>query len=417
MPASQPSGAGVRLTPRGVAVTASCDRTASLVHRFEEELLVYGRGGGVIFDAAADDPECGLAHAYVAASHMFRIAHDSRRLAREAIVLARKAPAASMRERLMICAIECWSEGQLAQAARLLRELIASEPRDLFAAKLLHYFQLGCGDVSGMLETSTSVLPHHRDDARAHAMHAFALEQSGDTVNAEKSARLALEIAPDPWAHHALAHVFDSGRRYAEGQAWMHAHAESWANCSSFLFTHNWWHAALFHIAAGDHDGALDLFHTRVWSMRKDYAQDQINAISLLARLELASVDVGELWQDVAHYVRPNAHGALDGLLDLHHVYALARAGDDLALSDLLDRIDQAAKAVAGPPQLICREASAAVAAFAHGRWQEAQTSFSRVLDHIHLIGGSTVQRSVFRMMHDVCLGRRHPSRSMAMAS
>jgi hypothetical protein len=37
-----------------------------------------------------------------------------------------------------------------------------------------------------------------------------------------------------------------------------------------------------------------------VWGVVKEYTQDQINAVSLLARLELAGVDVGDRWQDVA---------------------------------------------------------------------------------------------------------------------
>lgn len=33
----------------------------------------------------------------------------------------------------------------------------------------------------------------------------------------------------------------------------------------SFMYTHNWWHQALFYLEAGDLRAALDLFDTRVW--------------------------------------------------------------------------------------------------------------------------------------------------------
>ena len=59
------------------------------------------------------------------------------------------------------------------------------------------------------------------------------------------------------------------------------------------MYTHNWWHLALFEIAAGEPDAALASFDARVWGVQPDYSQDQINAVSLLARLECAGVDVG----------------------------------------------------------------------------------------------------------------------------
>jgi tetratricopeptide (TPR) repeat protein len=400
-----PSGSDVRITPRGVAVTTASFRVAHLVHQFEEEVLGYGRGAAVIFDAVADDPDCGLAQGYAAAAHLFRLSLDGKAEARKAIARAGKAKIASQREALMIQSIGCWSNGNAAQAANMLRMLIAKEPRDLFAAKLLQYFQLGCGDARGMVETSSFILPHHVNDPRAHAMHAFALEQTGDIVNAEGCARQALALGPDPWAHHALAHVFDSQRRFHEGRTWMHVNADAWANCSSFLFTHNWWHAALFHIAMGDHDGALDLYHERVWTMRKDYAQDQINAISLLAHLELAGLDVGDLWLDVAEFVRPNAVGGLDGLLDLHHAYALARAGDCDVLGSLLRTIENEDITTAMPWQTICVQAAHGVAAFALGDQEDAVHRLAGVMDQLHLLGGSTVQRNLFALIYDAARG------------
>ena len=69
------------------------------------------------------------------------------------------------------------------------------------------------------------------------------------------------------------------------------------------MLTHNWWHLALFAIDLGLDDQALALYDQQVWGVVKAYSQDQIGAVSLLARLELAGVDVGERWQDVADHL------------------------------------------------------------------------------------------------------------------
>lgn len=71
------------------------------------------------------------------------------------------------------------------------------------------------------------------------------------------------------------------------------------------MVTHNWWHTALFALALGDTATVLRMYDERVWGVEKSYSQDQINAISLLARLELVGVDVGQRWQDLGRYLAP----------------------------------------------------------------------------------------------------------------
>ena len=40
-----------------------------------------------------------------------------------------------------------------------------------------------------------------------------------------------------------------------------------------------------------------------IWGLSKEYSQDQIGAVSLLARLELVGVDVGDRWVDLGQYL------------------------------------------------------------------------------------------------------------------
>ena len=71
----------------------------------------------------------------------------------------------------------------------------------------------------------------------------------------------------------------------------------------------------------------LRLYDRQVWGVVKDYSQDQINAVSLLARLELAGVDVGDRWQDVASHLAARLHDHVLPFLDVQYLYGLARAG------------------------------------------------------------------------------------------
>ncbi len=67
------------------------------------------------------------------------------------------------------------------------------------------------------------------------------------------------------------------------------------------LYTHNWWHVALFYMPEGDLQQALALYDQHVWGRaRRHSAKDQVGAISLLLRLELKGADVQPYWQQLA---------------------------------------------------------------------------------------------------------------------
>jgi len=365
------------------------------LHDFEQEVLNYGCNAGALLAALPQDPDRALGTSYAALLQLFRATHEGNERARQMARVALGQRADTPRERSLVSAVARWAEGNLAGAAAILRAIVERDPADLFAAKLQQQLLFSTGRTAAMLQAIKPVaaaLPH---EPRMLAMLAFALDQNGLHREAERTARGALEIAPHPWAHHALAHVLDAEGRGAEGRAWMRDHADAWAGCTSFLYTHNWWHAALFHLMLGDHDGALALYHERVWAVRKDYAQDQINAVSLLARLELAGVDVGDRWQEVAQFVRPRRHDAIDGFLDLHYAYALARAGDRAAVGDLLAALADAA--VTGERRRrIALSACRGITAFGVGNHAGAARHLGPVVASLPLLGGSTVQRQLF---------------------
>lgn len=387
--------------PVSACSAAGCAR----VHDFERQILTYGPDAGRILEVVETDPDCALARSYAALTHVLRQTREG--LARAAGLLAGLPDRdVSVRERLMIGAIDRWAAEDPAGARARLSALVAIHPEDLFAAKLLQLLYFAEGDAVGMRAVIARVLPYHRSTAEAHGMHAFALAETGRMLDAERAAHRALALGDDPWAHHALAHVFERSGRAQQGRDWMDAHAAAWAGCSSFLYTHNWWHAALFALALGDDLGALQIYDSHVWTRRPNHPQDQINAVSLLARLELAGIDVGERWTTVAHWIAPCAADGVDGFLDLHYAFALARAGRDAAVADLLRAAAMRARFDAPRWRQLLPSAAQGMVAFARGDHAAAYSLLARVLPEMRLCGGSTVQRELFGRLVAVARAR-----------
>jgi hypothetical protein len=134
-----------------------------------------------------------------------------------------------------------------------------------------------------------------------------------------------------------------------------------------------------------------------VW---KEFCQDQINAVSLLARLELRGVDAGQRWRDLATYLLPRLHEHFSPFLDLQYLYGLARAEEAAAVTEMLASIEDRAERAKPFERTAWVEAAVpaahGVVAHARGDWANAARQLGEGLPHIHVIGGSHAQRSLF---------------------
>ena len=227
------------------------------------------------------------------------------------------------------------------------------------------------------------------------------MEQTHELRSAEDAGRRAVEInRRDPWAHHAVAHVLETEGRIGEGVAWMEDLSDTWAGCNSFMLGHNWWHTALFHLDFGDARRVRQIHDQFVWGLDKIYRQDQANSASLLWRMELRGIDVGNRWADLVDHVQCRTREHVQPFLDLYYLYALARAGRDAKADEMLASMaEHAAKA----PTLV-RPAWAAVAvpaargllAHARGGYEGAYGDLATATPHLQKIGGSHAQRDLF---------------------
>lgn len=354
--------------------------------------------------AAAHD-ESPIVQAYCATLHLFAESRDAASNARPFLERARAGAArASSREQRYIAALAAWADGDIARAIALHQEQVREHPRDLASLKLGQYHCFNTGDCPGMLRLALASLPAAADVPYLHGMAAFGYEQCHLMREAEASARRAIAMQrKEPWAHHALGHVMLTEGRLAEGLAFMQEVSDTWVGLNSFMVTHNWWHVALFLIDLGRDAEALAVYDRQVWGVVKDYSQDQIGAVSLLARFELAGIDVGERWQDLAGYLAQRLDDHVLPFLDLQYLYGLARAGrpEAEALLRNIEAYAPHAPASTRPAwQRVCLPAAHGLLAHARGDFGATIESLGQALPRLMEIGGSHAQRDLFEQVY-----------------
>ncbi len=388
----------------GNQLSTGSDQTVDATDRFIDSYIGFGTDFAPIFDASDNDPDCAIAAAYATLLGIFMESPDGRDIAGKYYARAKSAmDKGTEREQLFTSAILDIHDNQPASLLKKLRRLVSDHPGDLFGAKLAQNTFFNIGDDETMLWIADTVIDRHKSCAYAYGMRAFGREQSSLLDLAEEDGRRATEMQrKEPWAHHAVAHVMLTEGRHDEGIKWMDALSNEWEDRNSFMFTHNWWHQALFYLELEDFKTPLALYDEKVWGVDKSYSLDQVNAISLLWRLEQLGVDVGDRWQDVGAYVAERPLMNDQPFYDMHYGYALARAGQ----SDALERLMAGMEKMAREAPETTREAWAEVAlpstrgfiAIAQGDYQAAVRHLSRARPKYQKIGGSHAQRDLFEL-------------------
>ena len=299
------------------------------------------------------------------------------------------------------------SHGDWTRALDLVEMILAESPHDSLAAKLSHGMRFMIGDQTGMRRSIESVI------SRLHSDHphmgylmgcqAFVLEEAGDYAAAERVGRRAVALAPqDAWGLHAVSHVYEMTGNAKAGIDWLETRFSSHAHCSNFSY-HLFWHLALYRLELGDIEGVLALYDTQIRNVHSDDFRDIANAASLLTRLELDGVNVGERWDEMADIAENRVADGSLVFADLHYLLSLLGAGRDQAAHILTthlgkpdsDRsVEQArvADEVGG-------ELSEAITAFKAMQFGESAEKLLRLRASMPKIGGSYAQRDVFEQI------------------
>jgi len=388
----------------GNSLSAAEQSTLRAVDDFIEGYLAYETRAENIIRAADADPACCIANVYAGFLWMLLEAPEAaQHAARYLFAAERTAAHATRREELNAAMLHAWVDDDLPAALRLCAQITAEFPRDLVIAKTLQYFEFNRGNHPAMLRIALKVIERNADIPYMHGMAAFAYEQCHLLGEAERAARTALDLkSKEPWAQHALAHVMLTRGRIDEGARFLQGESDTWTGLNSFMVTHLWWHLALFRLSQGRAGEVLEIYDRHCWGVAKDYSQDQIGAVSLLARLELAGTDVGTRWQDLGDHLAARSRDTVQPFLTLQYVYGLARAGRPQA-DALLEAVREAARSAPAHAREVWRDVvlpgCEGLYAHARGDFESAWRHLSLAMPRLMEAGGSHAQRDLFEQI------------------
>ena len=310
----------------------------------------------------------------------------------------------SAREKLYVEALALYLADLPSQAVLKFEEILRSHPQDTLAMKLSHATRFVLGDSQGMRRSIERVLPTYEPDhaGRGYLLgcHSFALEETGAYEKAEIAGRQALwMVSDDAWGLHAVAHVHEMTGNAQLGLDWLAGREAAWAHCNNFRY-HVWWHKALMHLDLGQVDRVIELYDQSIRKDKTDDYRDISNATSLLSRLELEGVNVGDRWEELADL---SAARTEDGCLifaDLHYLLALTGDNRSDATGNMLQRIQKDAGRNHGDTPVRMSDPGVAAAkgleAFGDGQYGAAFDFLSSARGSMQLAGGSHAQRDVF---------------------
>lgn len=282
-----------------------------------------------------------------------------------------------------------WADGDLPAAALALRRRVDLRVDDLASARLLQILQLELGDFEGMVDALAQVKHRHPANGYVAGQYAFALAEVGRDEEARREAEAAVRRAQaagldDPWSVHALSHAVQRSGDLAAVVELVEGYRDLWARSSHFMASHAWWHAGVCWIELGRPDRALAVYDEELADRCEDCVQTLAARVSLLARLRLTGVELGQRLTALETPLLERVGDARSVFLDLHYAYGLALVGHPLA------------QAIAGRMSGPAGATARGLVAHGHGRFDEAARELDRAAPHISRLGGSHEQVELF---------------------
>jgi tetratricopeptide (TPR) repeat protein len=390
--------------------TASAGAAAAFDHTVSGYLKYRADVAGRLGELLKADGEFALAHCLKGYFAMLSYKQANVPMAIAAATEARRLSAsATPREQAHVAALEAWIADNLDRALLIWEQILSEHPLDIVAFRLAHFNNFWLGRPRDMMASVERVKPKWGAELPGYgtllSCHCFSHEECGNYEVAEKSGRAAIAIDPgDIWGTHAVAHIMEMQGRHAEGIAWLDELERHWDGGNNLLH-HLWWHRALFHLERREFDAVLDLYDTRFRNLAAPLTQaqpdlyiDVQNAASMLFRLELAGIDVGNRWREIADKAETRIGDCLSAFTLPHWMMALMADGRDQAAQQMLDGM-RAFAAGEGTVQRIVRDVALpvceAVRAHRHGNDRTVLGLMRPALQEMKQLGGSHAQQDV----------------------
>ncbi|MEP4198368.1 MAG: hypothetical protein ABJL99_22325 [Aliishimia sp.] len=318
-------------------------------------------------------------------------------------------------------AVDLLARGEPTAAAFAWDEVLTRRPNDILAHKCSHETWFLVGNGAAMRASTSTALQRLPSSAPCFAVvaaqHGFALEETGDYAEAEGWDRIALDLAPrDCWALHCLAHVFESQNRHNEAMGLLEAKQPIWTK-QNLLSAHIWWHLALRLIEMGEITAAMAIFDDTLAHTPASNQFRLTDGTSLLWRLELHGVDVGDRWRLMADKWGKAAQTHQNAYLDLHSAFAFASCPDHAAVSLYFDSLEVAFEGASSEQANTYAEVVLplvdAIRVFPDDKSKAARL-IAPLLPELHRIGGSIVQREIVERSFTSALIATHQPEKVA---
>jgi len=239
----------------------------------------------------------------------------------------------------LLNSVSAAAKGHGVEAATVLMRLAKESPTDLFLQVLAQEQTFWLGKPEWMIKLTEQAAPAwshtHKDYGPFLALRAFAHEEMGNYIKAEKYGRCAVEIdQTDVWGAHAVAHVLYMKGEMRYGLDWLEGLSDNWGQANQMRH-HLWWHICLCLFEQGEYDRIVELLDTEIRNLNSHLVKsspaatiDINNYASLLMRLELYGVDVLSHWETLHRLCaqRVNNHGS--AFSNVHDMMVLTAVGN-----------------------------------------------------------------------------------------